>query len=140
MTFLHFRIATNLIVMRLSNCRDTFVITDHDPATTPRPIAFKTLRFRRRYDAWIYDRHRMDALVLDRMTSSENIINIYGYCGSAGLFEFGEGDMSNILSPDADSTERLKYAVDVANAITDLHTIESFHDGVYSAIVHGKTT
>ncbi len=90
--------------------RDTFVFQDSGLGATPyQPVAFKTLRFIRRYDAWIYDRHRMDALVLDRMTSSESIIDIYGHCGSAGLYEFGEGDMTKVLGPHTNSTERLKY-------------------------------
>ena len=137
--------------------RDTFVIVDQESnnysphVASLYPIAFKTLRLRRRYDAWIYDRHRMDALVMERMTTSDNIMDIYGYCGATGLYEFGEkGDMVNVLSMNKRKEKkevnkmhffrRLEYAVDVANAIADLHTIEGYNNGMYSAVVHGKIT
>jgi hypothetical protein len=69
----------------------------------------------------------------------------------AGLFEFGTGDMSNWHSMDSvinqggegddDENEkflqRLKYAYQVSNAISDLHTIDSYKDGRFSAVVHG---
>ena len=154
--------------------RDTYVVADQggiwpraiDMASVTEegsweqyPVAFKTLRLRRKYDAWIYDRHRMDALVLDRMQKSDWIVDIYGFCGAAGVYEFGTGDMSNIITLNAnhgsnDSTvddkgrevasyrdknfhQRLIYALDVANAITDLHTIDSYKNGKFSAVVHG---
>lgn len=127
--------------------RDTYVFTDEGALTTAstNPIALKTLRLRRSYNAWILDRHRMDALVLDRMKKSEWIIDIYGYCGAAGLFEYGTGDMSNWHNMDSEDDndkkflQRLKYAYQVANAISDLHTIASYEDGRFSAVVHGKS-
>lgn len=38
-----------------------------------------------------------------------------------------------------DFSERYNYAIDVANAIADLHTIESYNQGMFSAVVHGKS-
>jgi hypothetical protein len=74
--------------------RDTYVISDKGSHYnwSIDPIAFKTLRHRRRYDAWILERHRMDALVLDKMKQSDWILDIYAYCGSSGLYEFGIGE------------------------------------------------
>jgi hypothetical protein len=69
--------------------RDTYVIVDQGSnAFSPKitesknALAFKTLRLRRSYNAWILDRHRMDAIVLDRMKESDWIIDIYGHCGA----------------------------------------------------------
>lgn len=84
---------------------------------------------------------------------SDHIVDIYGYCGAAGFYEFGEGDMANLIRLETKNDifsirekingkkylKRLKYAVDVANAIADLHTIESYKDGMFSAIVHGES-
>lgn len=121
--------------------RDSYLIFDKEARHARQPITFKTLRFRRRYDAWTLDRHRMDALVMERMTASDNIIDIYGYCGTAGLFEFATGDMYNVLGhrlsgkDEIDFLPRLRFALDIATAIADLHSIES--RGNSSAIVHG---
>lgn len=132
--------------------RDVYEIKDYDKISK---IAFKTNRFERTFDAWTLDRHRMDALAMDRMTQSMYIMDIYGYCGVGSLVEFATSDLMHVLykeqAGDNDALEmkeggninksenkflrRLRYGLDVANAITDLHTIDSI-DGIHSAIVH----
>jgi serine/threonine protein kinase len=43
---------------------------------------------------------RMDALVSERLTSSPQIVDIYGYCGNSMLSEyFPDGDLVSIVSP-----------------------------------------
>ena len=111
-------------------------------------IALKTNRFERAFDSMTLDRHRMDALVMDRMTSSPQIMDIYGFCGVGSLVEYADGgDLMTLLneessaSKDEDSSSvnfrRLQYALEISSAIADLHTIDS-KDGIYSSIVHGK--
>lgn len=125
--------------------RDVYRITDADTFTS---IALKTNRFERTFDRWTLDRHRMDALAMDRMTTSHNIMNIYAYCGVGSLVEYADGgdlndriDEESSESSDEDSEEkylrRLHYALDIANAMSDLHQIDG-RDGIYSSIVHGK--
>lgn len=132
--------------------RDVYEIKDCDKISK---IAFKTNRFERTFDAWTLDRHRMDALAMDRMTRSPYIMDIYGYCGVGSLVEFARGDLMHMLYAEQEAQRdesmmgksvindnnrflrRLRYGLDVANAITDLHTIESI-DGIHSAIVHGE--
>lgn len=127
--------------------RDVYKIVDYGGFTS---IAFKTARFRRQYDRKMFEKHRMDAMVMDRMTSSHHIMDIYGHCGVAGLFSFADGgDLMDRITDEESAEEieevnleskflrRLVYGLDVARSIADLHTIDSF-DGDYSAIVHGK--
>jgi hypothetical protein len=131
--------------------RDVYEIKDHDKLSK---VAFKTNRFERTFDAWTLDRHRMDALVMDRMTRSTHIMDIYGYCGVGSLVEYATGDLMHMiykeqardvsrmrrgvqLNKENKFLRRLRYGLEVANAITDLHTIEST-DGIHSAIVHGE--
>ena len=125
--------------------RDVYMTKDVDAVTN---IALKTNRFERRFDQWTMDRHRMDALVMDRMTSSSNIMDIYGYCGVGSLVEYADGgDLMTLINEESSASadeksesiyfRRLQYALEVANALADLHTIDS-KDGKYSSIVHGK--
>ena len=127
--------------------RDVYKILDY--GGNP-PIALKTARFRRQYDRKMFEKHRMDAMVMDRMTSSHHIMDIYGHCGVTGLFSFADGgDLMDRITAEESEDEiekvnleskflrRLKYGLDITRSITDLHTNDSF-DGNYSAIVHGK--
>jgi hypothetical protein len=37
---------------------------------------------------------------MERLTKSPHILNIYGYCGNSGLFEYaGGGDISRVIWP-----------------------------------------
>lgn len=127
--------------------RDVYMIKDVD---TTSNIALKTNRFARRFDQWTMDRHRMDALVMDRMTSSSNIMDIYGYCGVGSLVEFADGgDLMTLINKESSASfegenseskyfKRLTYAFTLASALADLHTIDS-RDNKFSSIVHGKS-
>lgn len=48
-----------------------------------------------------YDRHRRDAVAMERLTKSPFVLDIYGFCGNSGLFEFGNGgDIAGAIWPD----------------------------------------
>jgi serine/threonine protein kinase len=84
----------------------------------------------------------MDALVLERLTSSGRIADIYSHCGLAIVMEFfAHGDAEAVMVPyyafkkseperNLTVSEKLRIALDMAEAIADLH---GFEDGV---IVH----
>lgn len=120
--------------------RDVYMVKDSDFQTN---VALKTGRWERIYDAYMMERHRMDAVVMDQLTRSPHVMDIYGFCGMGGLFEFADGgsleDWIKVGEERLEGTEWseriLQYAMDVATAITDLHS----HDSMYghSSIVHG---
>lgn len=56
---------TQLKLLGSGYFRDTYRVRDSDGETS---IALKTIRYKRRYDGWMYDRHNMDAMVMERMT------------------------------------------------------------------------
>ena len=118
--------------------RNVWRIRDVDGMSS---LILKTLRLKRSNNEWTYERHRIDARMMERMTSSPHIMNIYGYCGHASINEFGpEGDIEDWLwkNPDRSSRpnllERLRIAVQVTQGITDLHTYDSRNG--HSAMVH----
>ena len=60
-------------------------------------VAMKTMRFMHEYTDRNFDRHRKDALVMERLSSSPNVVDLFSNCGSTTLTEFAnQGSVSNI--------------------------------------------
>ena len=93
----------------------------------------------------------MDAIVAERLTSSPRIVDIYGYCGTGMINEaMMNGDVEKVAIPsyaikkkedvetseslqtynNLTATQKLKYALDMVEAVLLLH---GFEDGV---IIH----
>lgn len=54
-------------------------------------FVLKTMRYEHEFVGRNYDRHRRDALAAERLTKSSFVVDIYGFCGNSGLFEYGDG-------------------------------------------------
>jgi hypothetical protein len=50
-------------------------------------IVLKTLRFEHEFDLRNWDRHRRDAIAMERLTSSRFVLDIYTSCGNSGPTE-----------------------------------------------------
>jgi hypothetical protein len=87
----------------------------------------KTMRYEHEYAPRNYDRHRRDAVAMERLTSSEWVMEIYSFCGNSGIFEFADGGSieDSIFyggkGEKWNSTERLVVAYQVASGLADLH-------------------
>jgi serine/threonine protein kinase len=106
--------------------RDVWVIKDNSDTS----YALKTLRFQHDWADRNYDRHRRDAVASERLTSSRNIVDIFGYCGNSGVFEYADGgDIETMLwysDSKWNATERLIVAYQVATAINDVHSYPKY--------------
>ncbi|KAL7426045.1 hypothetical protein ACHAXM_000289 [Skeletonema potamos] len=124
---------------------DVFKVLDTSSGLDPT-LAIKKLSPKRgkpeglvdKYKSRNYDRVRQDAIILERLTSSKNVMDIFGYCGDViiGLFADGgtlEDKNFRSLKRNA-SKERLKLMVDAAKGLADIHG-----DAIPS-IVHGDLT
>lgn len=61
---------------------------------------FKTMRYKHEYTPRNFDRMRRDAVAMERLTESPFIIDIYSYCGTTSMTEFGDGgDVEAALWP-----------------------------------------
>ncbi|KAL3786809.1 hypothetical protein HJC23_008083 [Cyclotella cryptica] len=131
-----------------------------------RKIAMKTLRFQHEYTERNYDRHRKDALVCERLTSSPSIVNMYGFCGNSGLYQYssdgtlgdrlaehimavmesenrsslGRGSGDDSTARQLDPYEKLRIAYQVSLSLADLHDADAMRDNmgriISAAIVH----
>ena len=117
--------------------RQTFEVND---PWSKDPFAMKTLRNIRDFYPNLLDRHRVDALIYERTTSSPWITDIYSYCSYSGLFEYANGGtlMDEILQKDSapplSRRKKLKYAIQAASGMADLHSIDSING--YAAMPH----
>ena len=122
--------------------RQTFEIYDF---ATESPVAMKTIRKESEdnyFTPYYMERHRIDALIYERTTSSPWITDMYGFCGYSGIFEFvGGGTLEDALLDREDKDlepltriQKLSLAVEAASAIADLYTIESING--FSAMIH----
>ena len=106
--------------------RDVWLVKDFN--TSKRVM--KTLRYEHAFEGRNYDRHLRDALTMERMTKSSHVVDIYGFCGNSGLFEYGRGgDIMDRLWPEQKENnltmlDKLEIATQVAMAVADLHNFD----------------
>ena len=111
--------------------RDVWLVEDNDVLDDgPELTAMKTLLYEHPWSERNMDRHRRDALATDRLTGSPNALNLFGYCANTGIYEFANGGSLEDAVDDEDdygtwnSTTKMKYAYQVALAISDVHNID----------------
>jgi len=106
-----------------------------------------------------FDRHRRDAVVMERFTSHPNVVSMYGFCGNSVLTEFvGRGLDELIFQPTASDTEiykrenngvsslfsrdnpkdRLILALEVLRGLEALHQIKSTETPIVHADIQAK--
>jgi serine/threonine protein kinase len=117
--------------------RDVWKVQDGQDRTV-----LKTIRYEHDYEPRNQDRHRRDAMAMEQLTSSQWVMDIYGYCGNSGIFEFADGgslDDSLDASDEApwSSSERLVVAFQVASGIAAVHNYPK--EGI-PAIAHTDIT
>ena len=77
--------------------RDVWLVNEDSPKE--RGI-FKTMRYKHEYTPRNFDRMRRDAAAMERLTESPFIIDIYSFCGTTSVSEFGDGgDIEAALWP-----------------------------------------
>jgi len=107
---------------------------DDDKNNDVETFVLKSMRYTHDYVPRNYDRHRRDAVAMERLTSSVFVMEIYAACGNSGLFEFADGGSledsiyyNNHQHHRKDnfkpwsSKERLVVAYQAISGISDVH-------------------
>ena len=85
-----------------------------------------------------YERVRQDAIILDHLSRSKHVMDIFGHCGMAIIVPYADGGTLEEkilkLSRRNASKERLKLMVDAARGLANLHGDDT------PSIVHGDLT
>lgn len=100
------------------------------PPTHHQYVVLKTLRTDKQFDEFNADRHRRDAVAMERLTSSPNVVNIYGHCGNSQFTEYsGEGDVYDaVFQPRKQpltKQDAIQIALQVATGVADVHNLET---------------
>ena len=70
-------------------------------------VILKTMRYGHSYTPRNFDRMRRDSITMERLTASQYMINLYSFCGTSSVTEFGDGgDIPDALWPDATTSKR----------------------------------
>lgn len=83
-------------------------------------------RYEHNFEDAHFEHDRIDAVAMERLTSSPHVIDVFGFCGHSVLTEYADGSRLGEL---ADKTkkkplERLKIARDIALGLADVHGID----------------
>lgn len=89
-------------------------------------IVLKTLKYVHNFEDAHFEHDRVDAVAMERLTSSPHVINIFGFCGHSVLTEYADGTRVGALADKARKKplERLRIARDIANGLADVHGID----------------
>jgi serine/threonine protein kinase len=112
----------------MSDWSDVWVVSD---AVSNTKQVVKKLRYTHKFTQRNYDRNRRDALALERLTSSKYVVDIYGYCHTAGVVEYSDGgDMKSAIWPKKKKKsmlspiEKLRIATQGAMGLAALHNVD----------------
>ena len=83
-------------------------------------------RYEHNFEDAHFEHDRVDAIAMERLTSSPHVINIFGFCGHSVMTEYADGSRLGALADKSRKKplERLRIARDIANGLADVHGID----------------
>mmetsp|Transcript_30064 Transcript_30064/g.60201 ORF Transcript_30064/g.60201 Transcript_30064/m.60201 type:complete len:685 (-) Transcript_30064:433-2487(-) len=96
-------------------------------------IVMKTLKFHHNFEDAHFEHNRIDAVAMERLTSSPHVINVFGFCAHSVMTEYANGQRVGTL---ADKSKRkplarLKIARDIASGLADVHEIDGSGEATF---------
>jgi len=88
-------------------------------------VVLKTLKYEHNFEDAHFEHDRVDAVAMERLTSSPHVINIFGFCGHSVMTEYADGSRLGALADKSrkKKLERLRIARDIADGLADVHGI-----------------
>merc|ERR1712151_267848 len=88
----------------------------------------KTIRWQHGYTSRNIERHRRDAVAMERLTASKYVLDIYGYCGQSSIVMYSsQGDLDDLRwhnkGNEVTTETLLKVAIQVARGIGDVNYV-----------------
>lgn len=89
-------------------------------------FSYFLFRFQHNFEDAHFEHDRIDAVAMERLTSSPHVINVFGFCGHSVLTEYADGSGVGELADKSKKKPlvRLKIARDIANGLADVHGID----------------
>ncbi|KAL7578247.1 hypothetical protein ACA910_012667 [Epithemia clementina (nom. ined.)] len=76
-----------------------------NPRMVDELVVLKAMKREHDVDLRNLERHRRDALVMERLTFSPNIVDIFGYCGNAVISELLSTSLEDVIDGDEDNND-----------------------------------
>jgi len=89
-------------------------------------VVLKTLKYEHNFEDAHFEHDRVDAVAMERLTSSPHVINIFSFCGHSVVSEYADGSRLGALADKSKKMplERIRIARDIANGLADVHGID----------------
>lgn len=112
-------------------------------------VVLKTLKYNHNFEDAHFEHDRIDAIAMERLTSSPHVINIYGFCGQSVITEHADRTPLGSLADKSKKKplKRLEIARDIASGLADVHGMDGDGNATFvhldinpaNVIVIGKT-
>ncbi|KAL7579727.1 hypothetical protein ACA910_021870 [Epithemia clementina (nom. ined.)] len=90
--------------------------------TNNQTTVWKTFKLEHNMEDAFFENNRVDALAMERLTSSPYIIDVYAFCAMSVVQEFAGKEISSFANK-LDPKNKLEIATKVAQAVVDIHSI-----------------
>ena len=111
-----------------------------EDGTADDPVVLKTKLYHHDFTPRNMDRYRRDAIVLERLTFSPHVLDIYGYCGVTDIIPYYDGgDLGTAIERRGDGwppRKKAEIAFQVMRSLADAHNA----DGATPSIAHTDIT
>lgn len=93
--------------------------------TFNKTAVVKLLRLSREFDHESFEYHRVDAVVMERLTSSPYVVDVFQHCGQTVYTEFASSSArTHIKDESFGSLDRLRMGRNLARAFAAIHSID----------------
>jgi Protein kinase domain len=88
-------------------------------------FVWKTFKIFHNFEEKYYEDSRVDALAMERLTSSPYIVNLYASCGLTVVQEYCDKDLAQVVDGGRlNSKDKLIIARQIAKGVSDIHSIK----------------
>ena len=98
-----------------------------------KPVVYKTWSYEHRFEDFYYELNRIDAVAMERLTSSPYAIDIYGLCGTSSITQFATETLTQVADS-LDSVGKLRLVRKIAKGLSHVHGIGG--DNRHASLVH----
>lgn len=125
----------------------------HAYAIQDESVVLKTLRIEREFLSEYYELHRRDAVAMERLTKSNFVVNVFGFCAQSAINELANFNYHGIqnletfnrrlrgLNSPKSAEMKIRLAASVALGVADIHAageniVPIAHNGRYKDSVY----
>lgn len=87
-------------------------------------VVLKTLKYNHRFEDKYFEHNRIDAVAMERLTSSKHVMDVYSFCGNSVFMEYAGGPRLGTIADKARGAAKIRLARDIAEGIADVHSID----------------